>query len=111
MRFPWQGPFNSQSGFLAKFNGDGSNLLYSTYLGDARGFSAVGLARQSSGELVLAGDDDEGSVFLNTVSETSPPPPNHGDLGLNEAHKEGGPRAPGEWVTVRGRGFRPASPA
>ena len=111
-RFPFQAALDSNSGFLAKFNPDGSNLLYSTYVGDASGVSGVVLlAQQPSGELALVESTNDGRIVVENVSETNSPPPIHVDSVLNEANLYGGPVSPGEWVVLRGSGFGPDSRA
>jgi hypothetical protein len=111
MRYPFQAPFNKSTGFLAKFNADGSDLLYSTYLGDSHPFSAIALARDPSGALILAGStaESDGKIFVNRIIEAGTPPTIHLDSVLNTASLFGGPIAPGEWITLRGGGFGPES--
>jgi uncharacterized protein (TIGR03437 family) len=101
--YAFQGAFNAHTGFLAKFSSDGSQLLYSTFLGDASQFDAVALARRPDGNLLLAGYTS--NVVLNVISELQTAPALHVDGVLNEANLSGGPVAPGEWIIVRGGGF------
>jgi uncharacterized protein (TIGR03437 family) len=115
MLYPLQEAFNGHTGFLAKFNGDGSQLSYSTYLGDARQFDAVSLSRRPDGELLLAGytsgaaiapsGPSGNNVFLNVIAETRTVPALYVDHVLNEANISGGPIAPDEWILIRGAGF------
>jgi photosystem II stability/assembly factor-like uncharacterized protein len=132
VRHPFQAPFSAHTGFLAKLNADGSDLIYSTYLGDFRAFDATAIGLQRSGSLIMAGytskvaiaivggtngpyklspanPTDSDAVFLNQIIEGQSPAPIHVDSLLNTASLAGGPVSPGEWITVRGGGFRTGS--
>ena len=128
-RYPFQSPFSTHTGFLAKLNSDGSDLLYSTFLGDSRAFTGVAIGFQQAGTVILAGYTSALSTtvitgndmrtyqlspgqpaqptgaFLNRIIEEDEPSPIHVDAILNAASIAGGPVTPGEWISVRGGGF------
>jgi uncharacterized protein (TIGR03437 family) len=63
-----------QGGFVSKLNADGSDLIYSSYLGGAGGFTAVqALVLDASGSAYLAGATDGGAFPTTTGSfQTTP---------------------------------------
>ena len=55
LRAPFQTSFSDRSGFVAGFDSNLSQLLFSTYLGDTRQFSAQGAVADGEGNLLVAG--------------------------------------------------------
>jgi uncharacterized protein (TIGR03437 family) len=121
-RTPLQGPFSTRNGFLAAFDPTLSQLLFSTYLGDARSYSAIGAVPDGQGNILLAGSTLEavpGSYsindpgFANTVPNTVianrislvQPPPVRLDSATNLASQLAAPIAPGEAIALNGSGF------
>jgi uncharacterized protein (TIGR03437 family) len=114
---PLQGMFAPETGFLAKLDGSGSNLLFSTYVGDSQDFLLSGLALDSSGHAIISGSTFSGafgevSSFLDGfVSEydMSNIPSVRLDNVVNAASLQGGAVSVGEIVTVEGAGFGTAA--
>jgi len=103
-RFPSQEPFNAHTGFLAKVNSDGPDLIYSTFLGDFERFDVVGVAYSPAGGIVLVGNTPYG-VYINRIVETNTTPLLHIDYVFNTASQMSDVIAPAEWITIRGNGF------
>ena len=91
-----------------KLNADGSDFFYSTYLGDRRPFSAIGLAFHPYGALIVAGGGS-GTAFVNRIVDMNSPPLVHVDAVLSGSEGWWVPIAPGESIVVRGGGFGPDS--
>ena len=123
--FPTHAPlaaaFSSRSGFVAAFDSNLSNLLFSTYLGDGRPFSAASAVPDGSGNILLAGSTlstgntfvggDNGAsftagglVFANKIALT-PAPAVRLDSVQNYASHLAQALAPGEPIAVTGAGF------
>ncbi|MEP6537269.1 MAG: SBBP repeat-containing protein [Bryobacteraceae bacterium] len=118
---PFQTSFSPRSGFVAAFDSNLSNLLFSTYLGDARPFAAHGAVPDGNGNILLAGSTlspggtfiggDNGASFsvgnlliANKIALT-PAPVLRLDTVQNYASHIAGPLAPGEPILALGAGF------
>jgi uncharacterized protein (TIGR03437 family) len=122
-RAPFQGSFAARSGFVAGFDSNLSQLLFSTYLGDDRSFSSRGAIPDGSGNILLAGStltaansflrDDPGYPFTigNTVIANKialrPAPAIRLDSVVNFASQMGLGLSPGESISAVGDGFGP----
>ena len=77
---PFQESFSSESGFVAAFDSNLSNLLYSTYLGDGRPFSARAAMPDGNGNILIAGStvppaNTFGSILVANKIALMPAPP------------------------------------
>ena len=69
---PFQESFSSRSGFVAAFDSNLSNLLFSTYLGDGRPFAAYGAFPDWNGNILVAGSSlTAGGTFIGGDSGAS----------------------------------------
>jgi uncharacterized protein (TIGR03437 family) len=105
------GPVNGGSGFVSELSGDLSALLFSTYLGDAEPFEALGVVAVSTGSVVVAGQTtipsnpiQNGNIYLNGLTLAAPPPLRI-DAIKNAASMLDGPLSVGETIVIRGAGF------
>ena len=103
---PFQASFSSQSGFVAGFDSNLSNLLFSTYLGDGTPFSAQTAVPDGKGNILLAGSTLGGSgvVIANKIALPAAPAVRL-DAVQNYASHLGVPLAPGEPILAKGSGF------
>jgi uncharacterized protein (TIGR03437 family) len=118
---PFQESFSSRSGFVAGFDSNLSNLLFSTYLGDGRPFAAQAALPDGSGNILLAGSTlspggsfiggDNGASFsvgnlvvVNKIA-LAPSPAVRLDSVQNYASHIAEPLAPGEPIRAVGAGF------
>ncbi len=118
---PFQTSFSSRSGFVAGFDSNLSNLLFSTYLGDGRPFMAAAAVPDGSGNILLAGSTlaaggtfiagDSGAgymmgnlVVVNKISLPAAPAVRLDTVQNYASHFATG-LAPGEPVTALGAGF------
>ncbi len=118
---PFQESFSSRSGFVAAFDSNLSNLLFSTYLGDGRPFAAYGAFPDGSGNILMAGSTlSAGGTFIGGDSGASfsvgslviankialgPAPTPRLDSVQNYASHLAAALAPGEPITALGAGF------
>ncbi len=118
---PFQASFASRSGFVAGFDADLSNLLFSSYLGDSQPFAVAGAVPDGNGNLLVAGSTlSPGGLFLggdNGASFTAgslivankialpAAPAVRLDSVQNSASRIAAPLAPGEPVLAVGAGF------
>jgi len=118
---PFQTSFSTRAGFVAGFDSNLSNLLFSTYLGDGRPFAAQAAIPDGNGNILLAGNTlSPGGAFLggdNGASFTvgnlavfnkialAPAPAVRLDTVQNYASHIAAPLAPGEPVIAWGAGF------
>jgi uncharacterized protein (TIGR03437 family) len=124
-RGPFQASFAARSGFVAGFDPALSQLLFSTYVGDARPFSVAGAVPDGNGNLLLAGStltpvngyliDDPGfpftvgaSVIANKIA-LPPAPSVRLDSVVNFASGIAAALSPGEAIAANGAGFGPDS--
>ncbi|HWF11252.1 MAG TPA: SBBP repeat-containing protein [Bryobacteraceae bacterium] len=112
-RTPLAGGFGSPSGFLAELSGDLSTLAFSSYFGDAGGFTVTGIAIGANGQVVLGGAAGSfagnltsvaTNVWLNSIA-VAPPPALRIDAVDNAASLLDVPISSGETIVVRGAGF------
>ncbi len=114
---PFQGSFSSESGFVAELDSSLSNLIFSTYAGDARPFSVYGAFPVQGGDIVLAGSTwvampgnsppwptSGGTIIANRIA-LAPAPTVRLDSVVNLASKIAIPLSPGEAIEARGAGF------
>jgi uncharacterized protein (TIGR03437 family) len=118
-RLPLQGFFApTQTGYIAKFDAQGSQMLWSTYVGDARPYSVSGLVVDAAGNVTFSGQTLDpraaiGSTSLFTGSDIlfaslgpgDPVPSVTLDSVINTASRGTTALAPGALFTVRGSGF------
>lgn len=121
LRAPFQTSFSDRSGFVAGFDSNLSQLLFSTYLGDTRQFSAQGAVADGEGNLLLAGSTLESTgaflsgdagfsftmpatVIVNKIALPAAPAVRL-DSVVNYASKVAVPLSPGEAIEVIGSGF------
>jgi len=71
-RAPLQGPLQAWAGFLAKLTRDGSDLVYSTYLGQRGPVTATALALDAAGRVVIA-ISEAGEVVIAGIMEVAGP--------------------------------------
>jgi uncharacterized protein (TIGR03437 family) len=118
---PFQISFSSRSGFVAAFDSNLSNLLFSTYLGDGRPFAAYGAFPDGRGNILLAGSTlSPGGLFLGGDNGASfsvgslvvankivpaPAPAVRLDSVQNYVSRIAQPLAPGEPIQILGAGF------
>jgi uncharacterized protein (TIGR03437 family) len=115
LRAPFQASFAASSGFVAAFDSDLSQLLFSTYLGDTRNFAVQGAVPDSNGNVLIAGASQTASLSNQNVNSTviankialPPAPAVRLDSVLNYASKRGDALSPGETITALGSGFGP----
>jgi uncharacterized protein (TIGR03437 family) len=128
-RLPFQGSFADAAnfwggdseipatGFVAVLNNSLSDLLFSTYAGDTRAFSVVGVASALNGDILLGGCTSGlfqnsgfayfqpgGAILANRIAFT-PAPPATLDSVVNFASKYAAPLSPGEAIEARGSLF------
>ena len=109
-RTPFAGGFAATTGFLAKFSGDLSSLLFSSYFGDATSFAVSGVSVAPSGAVLIGGVTGAGisglpvNLWLNSLTLT-PPPALRIDTVANAASILAAPLAAGETIEVKGAGF------
>ncbi len=118
---PFQASFSSRSGFVAALDSNLSNILFSTYLGDGRPFTAYAAVPDGSGNILVAGSTlspggpflagDNGASFsvgnlvvANKIA-LAPAPAVRLDSVQNYASHIAGPLAPGEPIMALGAGF------
>jgi uncharacterized protein (TIGR03437 family) len=120
-RAPFQESFSSRSGFVAGFDANLANLLFSTYIGDTREFAVQSAVPDGSGNVLLAGSTlIPGSIFVGGDNGASysvagvvvankialpAAPAVRLDSVQNYASHLAEPLAPGEPVLVLGGGF------
>jgi uncharacterized protein (TIGR03437 family) len=107
---PFQELFSSQSGFVAAFDSNLSNLLFSTYLGDSRPFSAHSALPDGNGNILIAGSTSNPANFLGNILVANkialqPAPAVRLDSIQNFASHLAAPIGPGETVIAVGAGF------
>jgi uncharacterized protein (TIGR03437 family) len=118
---PFQESFSSRSGFVAAFDSNLSNLLFSTYLGDTRPFAARAAVPDGNGNILIAGSTlSQGTTFIGGDNGASFSVPNlliankialpqapavRLDSIENYASHIATAIAPGEPITARGAGF------
>jgi uncharacterized protein (TIGR03437 family) len=123
VRAPFQGSFSARSGFVAGLDPSLSNLLFSTYLGDAVPFVVQGGVPDGNGNLLIAGTTQSSNSsyeiydpgFPFTVATTvivnkialPPAPAVRVDSIVNYASRLGVPLSPGEAIEIVGSGFGP----
>jgi uncharacterized protein (TIGR03437 family) len=115
LRAPFQASFAASSGFVAAFDSDLSQLLFSTYLGDTRYFAVQGAVPDNNGNVLIAGTSQTASLSNQNVNSTviankialPPAPAVRLDSVLNYASKRGDALSPGETITALGSGFGP----
>jgi len=116
-------PYGYSNAFLMKLDPAGSSLLYSTFLGGNVREQGFGLALDASGNAYVSGMADStdfaptpgaagipgGQAFIAKVDFSTPNP-----FGVscvaNTASMTPGPVAPGEIVSIFGKGLGPAAP-
>ena len=118
---PFQASFSPRSGFVAAFDSNLSNLLFSTYLGDVRAFAAYAAVPDGSGNILVAGSTlspggsflggDNGAAFsvgnlviANKIA-LAPAPAVRLDSVQNYASHIAEALAPGEPTMALGAGF------
>ena len=118
---PFQASFSSRSGFIAAFDPNLSNLLFSTYLGDGRPFAAQAALPDGNGNLLVAGStltagntfvggdngasfSEGGLIVANRIALPAAPALRLDSL-QNYASRIAEPIAPGEPVRAVGAGF------
>ena len=121
LRAPFQGSFSARSGFVAGLDSSLSNLLFSTYLGDARPFIVQGAVPDGNGNVLVAGTTETpfdgyelgdtgfpfavpSTVILNKIA-LPPAPAVRLDSLVNYASRLGVPLSPGEAIEAIGSGF------
>ena len=114
-RAPFQGPFSAGSGFVAGFDSNLSNLLFSTYLGDDRLFGVQAAVLDGNGNILLAGStltpagrigaSASGGVVVANKIALPPAPEIRLDSVQNYASHYAAPLAPGEAILALGSGF------
>lgn len=118
---PFQESFSSRSGFVAAFDSNLTNLLFSTYLGDGRPFGARTAVPDGNGNILVAGSTlsssgailggDAGGSFtvgnLVVANKIALPaaPTVRLDSVQNFASRIAGALAPGEPIVALGAGF------
>ncbi len=118
---PFQASFSSRAGFVAGFDSNLTQLLFSTYLGDGRPFAANGAVPDGGGNILVAGSTlSSGSTFIGGDNGASlsvgtlvvankialpPAPAVRLDSVQNFASHIAAPLAPGEPVVAMGAGF------
>jgi len=117
-RAPFQASFSGQSGFLGALDATLSTLLYSSYLGDSRGFLVQHATPDENGNLLVAGSTEPGAqpfpafeaiplptfVIANKIALPAAPVLRL-DSVSNDASQLGVPLSPGETVAALGSGF------
>ena len=123
VRAPFQGSFSARSGFVTGLDSSLSNLIFSTYVGDARPFVVQGAVPDGNGNLLVAGatqSSNDGfeladpgypfsvpsTVIVNKIA-LPPAPAVRLDSVVNYASRLGVPLSPGEAVEIIGTGFGP----
>ena len=98
--------FSPRSGFVAAFDANLSNLLFSTYLGDGGPFAAYSAVPDGSGNILVAGSTQGGNnlAVANKIA-LAPAPAVRLDSVQNYASHLAAPLAPGEPVIALGAGF------
>jgi uncharacterized protein (TIGR03437 family) len=119
-RAPFQASFSTRAGFVAGFDASLSNLLFSTYLGDGRPFTAQAAIPDGRAGLLLAGSTLRPGASVISDGSTEPTPANLAianrialppapsvrlDSVQNAASRIAGPLAPGETIVAVGAGF------
>lgn len=111
---PFQAAFSPQSGFVAGFDPNLTNLLFSTYLGDGRLFAARAAVPDGNGNILLAGStllpggsfsDANGNLIVANKIALPPAPASRLDSVQNYASHVANPFAPGEPIVALGTGF------
>ena len=94
------------TGYLAKLNGNLSQLLFSSSFGDNESFSVRGITIIPNGNVLLGGmtGGAQGNVWINSLTLT-PPQPLRIDAVENAASHLSDPIVAGETILVRGVGF------
>lgn len=121
-RAPFQTIFSYRSGFVAALDSSLSHLLFSTYVGDTRPFSAQVALPDGSGNILLAGSTlinggfiiggppgasfTTGNLVLANKIALPPAPPVRLDSVVNFAGRQASEIAPGEAIEAIGSGFR-----
>ena len=114
---PIQASFSSQSGFVAELDGSLTNLILSTYTGDARPINVYGAFPAPGGDIVPAGStlasilgdippvyNPGGTIVANRIA-IPPAPAVRLDSVVNLASKIAVPLSPGEAIDARGSHF------
>ena len=118
---PFQSAFSPRSGFVAGFDSNLSNLLFSTYLGNGTPFAAAAAVPDGNGNILLAGNTltagslfiggDTGASFIvgnlivaNKISLPAAPAVRLDSVQNYASHLAYG-LAPGEPITAVGAGF------
>ena len=102
---PFQASFSSPSGFVAGFDSNLANLLFSTYLGNGAPFSAQAALPDGNGNILLAGSTlSQGVVVANKIALPAAPAVRL-DAVQNYASHLAAPLAPGEPIIAKGSGF------
>lgn len=102
---PFQASFSSPSGFVAGFDSNLANLLFSTYLGNGAPFSAQAALPDGNGNILLAGSTlSQGVVVANKIALPAAPAVRL-DAVQNYASHLAVPLAPGEPIIAKGSGF------
>jgi uncharacterized protein (TIGR03437 family) len=114
VRAPFQGSFSPASGFVAALDPALSNLLFSTFLGDTRGFAVQAAIPDGMGNVFVAGTVPRPSgpyytgaanfVVVNKIAFT-PSPNVRLDSVVNAASQLAVPLSPGEAIAALGSGF------
>ena len=117
----FQTRFSPRAGFVAGFDANLSNLLFSTYLGDGRPFAAQAAVPDGRGNILLAGSTLSngnpfiagssgaaytagGLVFANRIALPAAPAVRLDSI-RNYAGRTAAPLAPGEAIVVTGVGL------
>lgn len=116
---PFQGLFSTGSGFVAGFDSNLTSLLFSTFAGDSRPFSARAAFPDGNGNLLLVGSTftpgastgalpSGGIVVANKIALPAAPKVRL-DSVQNYASHYAAPLAPGEAILAVGTGFGSAA--
>jgi uncharacterized protein (TIGR03437 family) len=115
LRAPFQASFAPASGFVAAFDSDLTQLLFSTYLGDTRDFTVQGAVPDNNGNVLIAGASQTASLASQNLNSTviankialPPTPAVRLDSIVNYASKLAAALSPGETIAALGSGFGP----